>query len=80
MAMIRAYHDQIPAISAGETLDRATSAALGAGTMKPKDSQALVRRLERLAQGEERQKKEAAAGPNPAMLAAMGIALEVTDG
>lgn len=64
----------IPRIQASETLDAATAVALGSGVLKKGDAHRITSSLERRA-GQSRVGKA-----NPALLAAMGIGVEVIDG
>lgn len=66
----------IPRIQASETLDAATAAALGSGSLKKGDARRITSSLERRANaGQSRANK-----PDAAMLAAMGIGVEIIDG
>lgn len=59
----------LPSLMAEETLDRATAAALGAGTMKPAEARRLTATLQRQAVRE----RGRSAPPDPRRLAFMGI-------
>lgn len=72
VAMVRAYLTMLPRLQAEEAVAAAEAAALGAGLLKPADRRRILARLERQAAGGA---SSPAAPADPAILAAIGIAV-----